>query len=123
MTNRLFTVPSTIDSLRTMKDQTIRLTVDCQELGSEEMALLFDLKGKLGQFLFKTGTITEQEIENIPDLPAVQEDTKSPSKRLYDRMFVYWMKKNNNNSTGFRTWYEDALDKVGRQYLDKVKEL
>lgn len=115
--NMLFQAPATIQGLRTLADNTIRMAVDFQEMSAEEMGGMFTLKGKLGWFLFKENEI--QEIE-IPKESVKIEGEKSPSKRLHDRMFALYA-SNHEDKSGFRSWYADQLDKIGQQFLDKIE--
>jgi len=54
------------------------------------------------------------------DMPSesVEEEGISPSKRLYNRMFVYWKAK--NIDIEFDTWRKQQLDIIGQRYLDKI---
>ncbi len=114
---QLFQAPSVIQNLRTLADSTIRMQVDFQELDPKEMSKIFELKGKLGWLLFRENAIKEEDLPE-EDAP-LDKNEKSPSKRLRDRMFVYYKQKN-NSSTGFRMWYEEALEKIGQNYLNKI---
>lgn len=115
----LFQAPSTIQSLRTLADNTIRMTVDFQEMKPEEMGKVFSLKGKLGWFLFKENEI---QISEVPSGVAVMDDSKSPSQRLRDRMFAAYANKHEDKS-GFNAWYAKQLDHIGQQYLDKIEDV
>ena len=115
----MFQVSSVIHSLRTLADGTWRLQVDCQEMPPEQEAQLVKLKKQQGWFLFKANTILA---EDVPEEATPEHDSKSPSKRLYDRMFVFYQKKNGKKE-GFRQWYADNLDSIGQKFLNKIEEL
>jgi hypothetical protein len=111
----MFQTPSTIQKISTLADQTIRLTVDCQELPAEEMTELFKLRNTLGWFLFKENPIVK---EDVPEetAPEFKED-KSPSKQLRDHLFVYW-KNNTNMSIEFDTFWKKWVAKKCQEIKD-----
>lgn len=113
-----FQVPAYFTGAKTMAGG-IRCTIDTQEtLSPEDIARLFSMKDRLGWFLFAAQELT---VDNLATLPEIQDDTKSPSQRLRDRMYVYHKTVYSGNMS-FREWYADALDKIGQRYLDKVED-
>lgn len=115
----IFQVASIIKKVESMGDNGWRLKVDTQELSPDQVSQVAGLKDKYGYFLFKENSITEQE---IPEEPAEFKKDKSPSKRLKDRMFVYYKNKN-DETVGFNEWYSTSLEEIGQKYLDKIEEL
>ena len=112
----MFQVPANIESVSTRKDHSLKVVIGTRELSSAEKAILMDLHAKEGWFMFKENEFT---LEDLPENDAPIVEGKSVSKRLHDRMLAYWISKN-GDSKGFRTFYEDALDKIGQTYLDKI---
>lgn len=51
----------------------------------------------------------------------ITEDSKSPSERLRDRLYVYYREKHSGSSDGFSAWYIDVLDRIGASYLEKIQ--
>ena len=95
-----------IDKITSMKDGSFKITLVTRELSPEQMAeILCNLNSEVVQI-------------TVPDELA---DTKSPSKRLKDRMFVYFKNKY-KESKGFSNWYINALDEIGINYLEQIKE-
>jgi len=116
----LFQIPATISKIATLSDSTIRIQADCQELPPEQMAQVFALKGKLGWLMLKENAFTAGDLpeENAPEF----KDTKSPSQRLRDVLFVYWStntdKKMNFNAF-WEMWIEKKIGEV-KQTLPKI---
>ena len=75
----IFQAPSQISKITTLSDNTIRVTVDLQEVSPEEMAEVFKLKKGIGWFLFKDCPIVESD---IPESQPEFDNEKSPSQRL-----------------------------------------
>jgi len=111
----MFQVQSTISKLTTLSDNTVRLTVDCQELSPEEATKVFELKGTIGWFLFKANQIEEKD---IPDIPAEFKGDKTPSQRLRNTLYKFW-ELNTNKSKTFDTFYKEWTEKK----ITEIKEL
>lgn len=106
-----------LEEVKTAKDGGCRLKLDTQELGSDELATLFSLKG--GNFwCCLSETVVKQEDLKIPELVTSKEE-KSPSERLRSRMAAYFKEKN-GTFDGFNPWYSKALEDIGSKYLSKL---
>lgn len=115
MQKQKFQVASTIESIATRADNTIKVVVGTQELSPEQSTLLFELKGKLGYFLFAENGITEKD---IPEEPAQEfKSDKSPSQRLRSALYVYW-DKNTNRKKVFNDFYKEWMEKK----ISEIKE-
>ena len=106
-----------IDSAKANNDRTLSLKVDTQELSTEDTAIIFSFFQKQIWIAIAETEVTKQHL-NIPEV-VEDMDKKSPSQRLRDRMFVYW--KDKKASDNFDSWYKAQLEKIGDNYLDKVK--
>jgi hypothetical protein len=111
----VFQTPSTIQSVRTLVDGGVKLDVITQELAPEELSMLFQLKGKLGYFVFSESGVNPQDIPQ--EELDVEADEKSASKRLRAVLFVYW-KDYTSQKEPFDTFYKRAIE----QEINKVKE-
>lgn len=104
-----------ITKVTTMRDRTIRLQVDVQEIHPDHMAELFALNDKLGHFFF-----AEQAIREIPkDLPEVvlEKNEKSPATRL--RNVLYLLHKQSGGADhDFDAYYRKSVERV----IETVKE-
>jgi hypothetical protein len=93
-------------------DGSASLRFATQEIDGEEFANLKRNQGQFGWIVF-----SENENEEIPE-EAVEEEGKTSSQRLRDRMFVYW--KNKVNKGDFELWRKNQIDILGQRYLDKL---
>jgi len=108
-----------LDETKTLKDGGCRLKLDTQELPENELATLFSLRG--GQFwCCLSEVVVKQEDLKIPEY-ITEKDEKSPSKKLKDRMFVYF-KEEYKGTKNFNQWYDNALDEIGLTYLSRIKK-
>ncbi len=103
MTNK-FQIASTIESIATRSDNTIKVVLGTQELEPDQATALFALKGKLGWFLFSETTLNEADIPKEP-INEFKRD-KSPSQRLRDCLYVWWSKNTNKNKPFDDVWKE-----------------
>lgn len=113
-----FQVPSTVSKIVTMGDHCLRLQIDTQELSNEEMTKVLRLYNLLGWFIFSEVVLTDEDLVNLPDIKPEFEE-KSPSKRLRDRLFVYY-RDTHANIEDFETWYKKEMDRIGNHYLQKI---
>jgi len=97
---------SILDGFKTMKDGSLKITIITRELSPNQMAeLMINLNKEIVQI----------------EIPDELSGSKSPSKRLKDRMFIYYNKKYKDKK-GFNNWYIGTLDEIGEKYLEKIKE-
>lgn len=112
--------PAHISKIETMADRSIRLKVDSMlELSPKDKAQVFEFQSDKPLWVALAEVAVEREQLDIPEIIKDTEEEKSPSKKLKDRMFVYYREKNGNGD-GFNQWYADALEKIGNKYLEKL---
>lgn len=113
---RIFTTAAVLDGVSPLKDGGLSMRWHTQEMSKEDMSLAMEYYQSYGHLLFSENELT---MEDVPKTNAYLDGGKSPSKRLRDRMFVYYKSKN-NDTAGFEKWYERQLEKVGNQYLEEI---
>jgi len=114
----MFQVPSVIEKIQTLADGGNKLSITTAELSPDEMTKLFELRNKEGWLLFKENYIKKEDIVGLSEVK-LDKDEISPSKRLRNRMFV-WYKETHQDTSNFNSWYINQLDKIGQQFLDKL---
>lgn len=106
-----------IEDVKARKDRTLDIKISTQELSAEETALIFSFFQKQIWVGMAETTIEKLEVpESMPELKG----EKSPAKRLKDRLWVYYKQKHKGNEGDFNKWYENTLDKIGQNYLEKL---
>lgn len=108
---------SIIDNIKANKDRTLAIKLETQEMSPEETANIFGQMTKQIWVCMADVPVTPDDLE-IPESTAEIGD-KTPSQRLRNRMYAYY-KETHKDDTGFRAWYENALDKIGNEYLKKI---
>lgn len=106
-----------IDNIKANKDRTLAIKLETQEMLPEETANIFGQMTKQIWVCMAEVPIAPDDLD-IPESITEQGD-KTPSQRLRARMFAYY-KETHKDTSAFRAWYDQALDKIGNEYLKKI---
>jgi hypothetical protein len=110
-------LPAYLTGFRSRSDKSIGLTFETQELPGDTLAELQSLNQSYGWLLFKANETDDLE---APDEDApTDENEVSPSKRLYNRMFVYFKEKKLPGD--FTDWRRKELERLGQKYLNAIR--
>lgn len=112
------TAEGTISRVTSLADGTWRIYLDLQE--GFDLSQLDDVKRKLGTFYYTIDETIPEEIKEVLDGNKVE--GKSPSQKLRNALFVYFMEIDGRKD-GFNDWYIETMDKKTKDVLNKVKEL
>ena len=128
--NKKVIMEAGISSIRTMADNTIRITMDCQEMPSDQMARVFDLKGSPGMVLISTGQISKEEIDAVDNFTTDFEvSKKTPSQRLRAVLYKLWEKRQpvyqidgDKKLMPFDIFYTNQLEVIISHFKQKIDE-
>lgn len=109
-------LPAAVTKVTTMRDRTIRLQVDCQEVPPESMTELFELNDCLGHFFFQKERITQINLSKLPKIE-LEPDEKSPGQRLRSVLFLLH-KQNGGKDEDFDPFYRKQMER----FIGAVKE-
>ena len=114
---------ATVRKVSTLVDGSLTVQLETPELGNEEAAKLLSLRKIQGLVYISPkqkidGAIMDTIDGQTPEITG----GKSPSKRLRDRIFVYW-KANNEGYEDFEMYYTRQMDLFGQSFLDKLKAM
>jgi hypothetical protein len=111
-------IPSILDSLSTLKDGTIKLVFETQELTPEKVGELFGYRNKMGYLAFKPELFQKDEVEIFDKLKADEfEGSKSPSQRMRNVFYVLWQKQPEGYAD-FNLYYQFRMNQI----IEKLKE-
>lgn len=117
MSDRTFTTPAQLDSVRFLKDRSVRIGfVSEKEFTSEEKVWLVDrmTEASDGWLLFRPN-------DEVPadEIPAVDAEAggKSPSQRLRAVLFLLWKHRYPNQEISFENYYVARMN----DFIDAVK--
>lgn len=112
----IFVTRVIIDSIRTLKDNTVKLTVVMsQELRADAMALLFGLANKEAFIAIKENDIKKSDLEGLklPDAQ-VEVSEKTPSQRQRAILYLLWKQQGGREGTGKSSdqFYRDNMEVI-----------
>lgn len=107
---------SIIERLTSLKDGSIKLTLETQEMTPAKSAELFALRGQLATVYISPAEITTRELEQVdalePELPG-----KRPSQRMRNVLYLLWKQ----NAEGFKEFDAYYLSKM-EAYIETLKQ-
>ena len=106
-------VPAILEKITTLKDGSVRLLFETQELDAANCTILLGMRLSLGWLIFAP---QEQREFYIPDEKLHRKDEKTPSQRLRGALFVLWDQK--KPTASFNEFYESKMS----GFIEGIKE-
>lgn len=104
-----------IDKITTLKDRSVKITLDTQELSPTKAGEIFTLMNSLATVYISPSEITSREMAQVdsiePEMPG-----KSPSQRMRNVLFILW-KQDNQGFKEFDFFYKERMEK----YINELK--
>ena len=121
MGSQMIQVPAQITSLRPLADKSASVTLHTKELSPEEFLVLLEHNNKAGWFLFKDDKDCFKP-DDVPKDNSGFEDGESPSKRLYNVLFVFWNQnvKLKQDFPVFGDYYRAQMERIISQFKSKL---
>lgn len=107
-------LPAYLSGFSSKNDGSASIRFNSQELTAQDFSLLKEHLNGFGWMLF-----SENSTEEIPDEEPLEDDQKSPSKRLKSVLFLIW--KKNGEKDDFNDYYKKQMEKfinVCKEKLD-----
>lgn len=113
-------IGSQLENIRTLKDKSMKLTFETNELNPQELLGIMENLGEYGYLAFKQEPFKKEEKEIMENLETGYEDRgKSPSQRLRGVLFVLYQKNNEGFDT-FTRFYDHHLEKITNHFKSKL---
>ena len=117
-----------VETIATRADGSIKVVVGSQELNSDTMTRLFDLRRKVGYVLISTKEISQEQIDAVETSTSNMEfSEKTPSQRLRGVLYVMWEKtqpKENDQGiekfVDFDLFYKRKLNEIINHYKKQL---
>lgn len=88
---KTFQLPAQLEGYRSLKDRTLKLSFETNELTPEQMADIHYSLNKVGYLAFAPDPFTTKEINDLDSLKVEYDDTgKTPSQRLRAVLYRLW---------------------------------
>ena len=105
-------LPAIIEGYRTLKDKTIKVSIETQELTPDQQRSLFSSINKFGFLAFKEEAFNDAEQEILNSMDTDYQDTKkSPSQRLRGVLYLLWKMDNKGYKTP-EDYYRSQMEKL-----------
>lgn len=108
-----------IDSIRTLKDRSLKLVIESQEPDNEVISKLINLNGNAVKILISDKNIISEQVEVIESMKIEEDGGKSPSQRLRAVLYVNWQ-QNKKGYELFEDYYRSMMEKIIVHYKGKL---
>lgn len=113
-------IPAILSSFQSLKDKTIKLVFETNELKPDELAQFATYNQQFGFLAFKKDDFKQNEKEMLEGLESDYEDTgKSKSQRLRAVLYRNWENDNGGYST-FSDYYASNMEKLINHFKKKL---
>lgn len=102
-----------LDGISTRKDGTLKVTIETNELHTEDSVYLMKNVNKQGYFYFQEAPFSEI---NIPDIKLNEFETKTKSQIQRNVLWRLW--EANGKKGDFEAYYNASMEKI----IDQLKE-
>lgn len=109
-----------LDGIRTLKDRTLKVTFETQEMNPQELLGLMENVNQYGYLCFKKEPFTESEKKIIEEMKSdYNERGKSSAQRLRSVLYLMW-KQNNEGFDSSIKHYEHHMELILTQYKNNL---
>ena len=112
----MFKSGAILDKITTLKDKTIKMTFESQELSPEQGAELMRMNQQFGWLVFAPENQEKIEIPKEP--PQSFETAKTPSMRLRSVLFIWW--KQTKPTDDFEDFYRKQMERLIEHFKGKL---
>jgi len=112
-----------IAKIETLKDRSIKVTIETMELGPEKSGLLLTSQNMSGFFAFKGEDYTQDQLNQFDALEHSIEipKNKTPSKRLRSVLFRLW-ESESEGYDDFNLYYIYKIEKIITHYKSLINQ-
>jgi len=114
-------IAAQLESYRSLKDRTLKITFETNELNSQELLGIAENINSFGYLAFKREPFSEKERQQIESLETNLEDNmKTPSQRLRAVLYRNY-ERDQQGFKSFATYYEHSMEKLIDHYKGKLQ--
>jgi len=106
-----------IDKIETLKDNSIKIVLETQEIEGKEALELFSLRNKYIYTFLKETPFEKDELDIKEPMKEFKTD-KTPSQRLRSVLYVYWNEK--KPTSDFETFYKSKMSELTEYIKSKL---
>lgn len=118
-----------IDNIRTLADNSLRVSLGTPELTPEIVGNMYSMLKQPGYVVISTKPISQQQIDAVEDATVDREfDNKTPSQRLRNTLYVLWEQTQPKETSAdgttvyvdFDLFYKRKMNELIRFIKDKL---
>jgi len=118
---KIFQIPAILDSYRSLKDSTLKLSFETNEITPEKMSNIHYSLNKAGWLAFSPDPFATAELEEIDKLKVEFTDTgKPPSQRLRAVLYRLWEQAPEGYKV-FNDFYIAKMETIIGHYKNKLE--
>ena len=117
----MITIPAIIEGIRTRKDNTISISIACNELSPMKAGEVMSMHGKAAYVALKLENFVQSELDALDSLKVDESVGKSHSQRLRGVLYVLWEQKPEGYKD-FPTFYASRMERLIEQIKDKLEK-
>jgi len=118
---KTFQLPAQLEGYRSLKDRTLKLSFETNELSPEQMADIHYSLNKVGYLAFAPDPFTTKEMSDIDSLKVEFDDSgKPPSFRLRAVFYRLFEQKPEGYKT-FNDYYNSQMEKLITHFKSKLE--
>lgn len=110
-------IAAMVNTIRSLKDGSITISLETQELSPANAGEIFSLRGRLVTVYLSPSDISSKELSLVdtiePDLPG----GKTPSQRMRNVLYILW-KQDAEGYKDFPQYYESKMN----TYIESLKQ-
>lgn len=114
-------LPAIIEGIRTRKDNTISITLACNEINPHKVGELMGLHNKYSYIAIKPELFTENELKVVEGLKVDEAIGKSHSKRLRAVMYIGFQ-QNPDGFKEFESYYVNKMETIITHLKSKLDQ-
>lgn len=113
-------LPATLESLRSLKDGSLKLQFETQELTPQDTLGIIENLNQFGYMAFKKEPFGEAEKKILEDLETEFDDKrKTASQRLRSVLYLLWQKENEGFDSSVRH-YDHHMERLIAHFKKKL---
>ena len=118
---KTYQLPAGLESYRSLKDGTLKLSFETGELSPEQMANVHYSLNKVGYLAFSPDAMATQELDEIDKLKVEYSDNgKTPSQRLKAVLYLMWKQKPEGFNSS-EVHYLHHMEKLIEHFKNKLE--
>ena len=119
---KAYQIPAGLDNYRSLRDRTIKLTFETQELTPEQMANIHWSLNKIGVLAFAPDAFATHEMEELDKIRVEFDDTgKTPGQRLRAVIYRLWEQKPEGYKI-FNDFYMAKMETLIIHFKNKLEQ-